>query len=41
MADRSLAVAETQERILRATVELVTEKFTVEIVQADAVAERA
>ena len=35
MANRSLAVAETQERILRAAMELATEKLTVEIVLAD------
>jgi AcrR family transcriptional regulator len=35
MANRSLAVARTQDLILRATVELATEKLTVEIVLAD------
>ena len=35
MANRSIAAARTQDRILRATVELATEKLTVEIVLAD------
>ena len=35
MANRSLGAARTQESILRATVELATEKLTVEIVLAD------
>jgi AcrR family transcriptional regulator len=40
MTNRSIAVARTQGRILQATLELATEKLTVEIVLAD-VAERA
>ncbi len=35
MTNRSMAVATTQESILRAAVELATEKLTVEIVLAD------
>jgi AcrR family transcriptional regulator len=40
MTNRSMAVAQTKDRILRAAVELATEKLTVEIVLAD-VASRA
>jgi len=40
MTNRSVAAARTQESILRATVELATEKLTVEIVLAD-IADRA
>lgn len=38
MANRSIAAAHTKESILRATVELATEKLTVEIVLADVAA---